>query len=197
MILTNKSLAHITPKYYVLPSKRYQVLLRALAKRPKHESYGRRCETSVRCTVVTDVVVLAVKTVQCLNMTELWVAFGAGKIFRFLATHQMARTLGNDRWIALPMFHAFTGCHMVSCFGGGGKQTAWDTWKNHDKVTPGFCALASTTESIEDWLDPVERLVVLLCDRPSSPEYVRQAGKQHSSSTLRWLLTRLVTAGRT
>ncbi len=75
-------------------------------------------------TVDTDVVVLAVASAQRLNIPELWIAFGAGKHFRFLACHEIARTLGPDRCIALPMFHALTGCDTVSCFSGRGKKTA-------------------------------------------------------------------------
>ena len=59
---------------------------------------------------------------QLPNLFELWVAFGTGKSFRFIAAHEIAYTLGPDRCEALPMFHAFTGCDTVSCFGGRGKK---------------------------------------------------------------------------
>ena len=110
-------------------------------------------KVSIR-TVDTDVVVLAVTAAQSLNITELWVAFGAGKSFRHLAAHEMARSLGPDTWIALPMFHAFTGCDTVSSFGGRGKKTAWDTWMTFDDVTRAFCALAATPDSIHNWMEP-------------------------------------------
>ena len=60
-------------------------------------------------TVDIDVLVLAVAAAQCLSITELWVSFGIGKNFRHLAAHEMARGLGPDRSVALPVFHAFTG----------------------------------------------------------------------------------------
>ena len=82
-------------------------------------------KVSIR-TVDTNVVVLAVASAQRLNITELWIAFGAGKNFRYLPAHEMADALGPNRCVALPMFHAFTGCDTVSCFGGRGKRTAWD-----------------------------------------------------------------------
>ena len=93
------------------------------------------------CTVDTDVVVLAVMAAQRLDVSELWIAFGTGKHFRFLAAHEMARSLGPDHCIALPMFHSFTGCDTVSSFGGRGKKTAWDTWKVYEEVTKAFCSL--------------------------------------------------------
>ena len=69
------------------------------------------------CTVDMDVVhvVLAVTSAQHLNISELWIAFGAGKSFRFFACHEIARALGPDRSVALAIFHAFTGCDTVSC----------------------------------------------------------------------------------
>ena len=69
-------------------------------------------KVSIR-TVDTDVVVLAVTSAQRLKNAEIWIAFGVGKSFRFLAAHEMARTLGPDWCMALPMFHAFTGCDTV------------------------------------------------------------------------------------
>ncbi|XP_014664507.1 PREDICTED: uncharacterized protein LOC106806883 [Priapulus caudatus] len=116
-------------------------------------------KVSIR-TVDTDVLVLAVTAAQRLNITELWDAFGAGKSFRHLAAHEMARALGPERCIALPMFHSFTGCDTVSSFGGRGKKTAWDTWTTFDDVTRAFCVLAATPEAIEDWMGPLERFVV-------------------------------------
>ena len=75
-------------------------------------------------TVDTDIVVLAVASVQYIDVTELWIAFGTGRNFQFLAAHEMARALGPDHCIALPMFHAFTGCDTISCFAGRGKENS-------------------------------------------------------------------------
>ena len=49
-------------------------------------------------TVDTDVLVLAVTASQRLDITELWVTFGTGKSFRYLAAHEMAKALGPDRY---------------------------------------------------------------------------------------------------
>ena len=98
-------------------------------------------------TVDTDVVVLAVAAAQRHGNTEIWIAFGTGKSFRFLAAHEMARILGPDRCTALPMFHAFTGCDTVSFFGGRGKRTAWDTWRSYNDITSIFVSLTNTPVS--------------------------------------------------
>ena len=80
-------------------------------------------------TVDTDVVVLAVSVAQGLQPEdELWLAFGTGKSFRYLAAHKIAAGLGPEKAQALPMFHALTGCDTVSSFAGHGKKTAWTIW---------------------------------------------------------------------
>ena len=136
-------------------------------------------KVSVR-TVDTDVVVLAVTAAQRLNIDELWVAFATGRSFRFLAAHEIAKTLGPNKCRALPFFHAFTGCDTVSCFGGRGKKTAWETWKSDDGVTAAFGALSATPNSttIDECIAPLQRFVVLLYDRTSSQEHVNDARKQ-------------------
>ena len=45
-------------------------------------------------TVDTDVVVLAMTSAQRLNNTEIWIAFGNRKCFRFIPVHEIARALG-------------------------------------------------------------------------------------------------------
>ena len=49
-------------------------------------------------TVDTDVVVLAVSVAQgLLPEDELWLAFGTGKSFRYLAAHEIAAGLGPEK----------------------------------------------------------------------------------------------------
>ena len=49
-------------------------------------------------TVDTDVVVLAVAVAQTLPAdSELWLAFGTGTSFRYLAAHELAVSLGPDK----------------------------------------------------------------------------------------------------
>ena len=125
-----------------------------------------------------------VTAAQPLNTTELWVAFGTWKGFRYLAAYELAKTLGPDheRCIALPMFHAYTGCdkHIVSSFCCWGKKTVWDTWMNLDDITTAFCTLAATPDvgAIDDWMELLERFVILFYDHTSSQESVNQAHKQ-------------------
>ena len=125
-------------------------------------------KVSIR-TVDTVVVVIAVAAAERLSIYQLWVAFGTGKSFRFLAAHEMVQALGPDKCRGLPAFHAFTGCDTVSSFGGRSKKTAWETWKVCDEVTATFCALGATPtlSIVDDSLDTLERFVVLLYYRTS------------------------------
>jgi len=47
---------------------------------------------------------------------ELWVVFGTGKRFRYIAAHAIASSLGADKSRALPAFHAVSDCDTVSFF---------------------------------------------------------------------------------
>ena len=144
-------------------------------------------KVSIR-TVDTDVVVLAVTAAGRLDIDELWVAFGTGNNFRFLAAHEMAAALGPNKCQGLPFFHAVTGCDTVSSFGGRGKKKAWETWKACDEVTDitaAFCALAAspTSSAIDDHMDALERFVVLLYDRTSGLEHVNECHKHLFTQT--------------
>ena len=100
-------------------------------------------------TVDTDVVVIAVSTFRDLGLSELWIAFGVGKHFCYIAAHEIASTLGQHKSRALLAFHAFTGCDQTSSFKHIGKKTAWDAWSVYDEVTEVFRCLSSPPPSIE------------------------------------------------
>ena len=118
-------------------------------------------------TVDTDGVVLAVMVVQKLpGGDELWVAFGTGKNYRYIATHEIASYLGPEKTCALPMCHAITGCDTVSAFVGHGKKSAWATWNSLPELTDDLLSLANAHTSLqEDTMHVIERFVILLYDR--------------------------------
>lgn len=62
-------------------------------------------------TVDTDVVVLAVSQAQHLNLSKMWVAIGTGKSYLILACLIVINiNIRPEKALALPSFHAFTGC---------------------------------------------------------------------------------------
>ena len=52
----------------------------------------------------TDVVVLAVASFNKIAPDELWVAFGAGSRFRYIAVHQMVAIMNPTQCLTLPVF---------------------------------------------------------------------------------------------
>lgn len=79
-------------------------MLLHVAHAPRQEN-----EMIVVCSVDTDVVVLAVAAQTISVDAELWLAFGTGIRFHYLAAHELAISLGPDKSRVL-MFHALTIC---------------------------------------------------------------------------------------
>ena len=48
---------------------------------------------------------------------------------RYIPAHAIAQSLGQSKAMALPAFHALTGCDTTSTFFGKGKKTAWSVWQ--------------------------------------------------------------------
>ncbi|KAI8481116.1 hypothetical protein Bbelb_411300 [Branchiostoma belcheri] len=120
-------------------------------------------------TVDTDVVVLAVAAVQQLGEIELWIAFGTGKEFRYIPAHEICESLRPQKSMALPVFHAFTGCDIVSQFAQVGKKTAWKVWKRHDEITSTFYDLHNAPNQVSrDAEAALEYFTILLYDRTST-----------------------------
>ncbi|KAG0719155.1 hypothetical protein GWK47_051077 [Chionoecetes opilio] len=111
---------------------------------------------------------------------ELWVAFGTGKNYRYIAAHEIASSLGPEKTCALfPKFHAITGCDTVSAFVGHGKKSAWATWNTLPELTDALLSLANAPTSIqEDTMHVIERFVILLYDRTSKCKDVNKARKK-------------------
>ena len=100
--------------------------------------------------VDTDVVVLAITYYYT---SEIWIAFGTGKHFRYIGAHCIAKTLGPEISSVLPLFHAFTDCDTVSAFHGMCKKSAWDTWTAYDEQTDALAVI----------MDPVQAVLMHSC----------------------------------
>ena len=73
-------------------------------------------------TVDSDVVVLAITLFQELGLSELWIGCGSGKAYKDIPIQLISGMLGPQKCQALPLFHAFTGCDVVSAMYGIGKK---------------------------------------------------------------------------
>lgn len=129
-------------------------------------------------TVDTDVVVIAVAAFNKIHPEELWLAFGTGDSFRYIAIHELVKTMTPRKCAALPIFHAITGCDTVSAFNGRGKKSAWQTWNVYSEVTSAFEELSQMNNQLsETAFSQIERFVILLYDRTSDITEVDEARK--------------------
>ena len=78
----------------------------------------------------------------------LFIAVTCLTIFRGYRVISAHGILGAKKCLALPMFHAFTGCDTVSSFSGRGKKTAWETWNVFPEVTDAFIGKYGSTSYI-------------------------------------------------
>lgn len=101
-------------------------------------------------TVDTNFGIFTLSLVKQLHFTELWIAYGRGKSFRFIAAHAINEVVGQVKSKILTVFHSFTGCGTSSAFNGRGKKSNWDTWKVYEDTTNAFLAVASAPQLVSD-----------------------------------------------
>ena len=112
---------------------------------------------------------------------ELWVAFGTRSHSRYIPVHELTASLNSRMCSTLHVFYAFTGCDIVSSFGGRGKKTAWVTWQSYPEATDALEDLLLLQDVIgEHTMSTLERFVVLLYDRTSDITMINDCRKQLS-----------------
>ena len=72
--------------------------------------------------VDTDALVVAIAVSARHESKEIWVSFGTGSNKKILSAHHIKAAIGNVKAVALPVFHAFTGCDTVPAFKSIGKK---------------------------------------------------------------------------
>jgi hypothetical protein len=103
-----------------------------------------------------------------MNLQELWIHFGVGKNARLIPVHELMAALGPTKSLALPMFHALTGCDTVSCFYGKGKKTAWAAWDSYPAASEAFIDITAVdTDISKATLSVLERFIIVTYDRTS------------------------------
>ena len=132
-------------------------------------------------TVDSDVVVLCIHLffeLRRRGLRELWIGFGTGKAYKDIPIHRVANKLGNDECMALPFFHAFTGCDVTSSMAGIGKKTGWNVWQNFPEVTNTMIALTENPSELNEdsiHMQLLERLTVLMYSKTCSCTTVNEA----------------------
>ncbi|MPC65847.1 hypothetical protein E2C01_059983 [Portunus trituberculatus] len=90
----------------------------------------------------TDVLVLAITAASSLPGCEVWLAFGHGIKFRYIAVHDIASQLGDLRSRGLLFLHTIYGCDNVSAMCGIGKKNAWEVRRLMPHLDPLFHRLS-------------------------------------------------------
>ena len=137
-------------------------------------------------TVDTDVIVILAGVFYELRkiqpQTDIRIAFGVGKNYRFISINAICSTLGEMRSQALPVFHALTGCDTTSALKGKGKKSAWQAWQACDEVTETFVHLSANPfmnlDTDSSYFTSIERFIVVLYDRTSPLTLVNDAREE-------------------
>ena len=104
---------------------------------------------------------LAISHVQNISLDELWITFGVGKHYGYIAAYQIAEALGEHRSRPLLFFHAFTGCDVISFFSGRGKKSPWHVWEVLPELTDTFSELAFSPVTVsEDIMLLIDKFLV-------------------------------------
>ena len=111
-------------------------------------------------TVDTDVLVFAVTYFCTVPVSEIWIAFGTGKHFRYIGVQGIAKALGPEKASALPLFHAFK--DTVSAFHGKGKKSALDTWLAYVKLTDAFAMIMKPAPQFDVLMEILQRFVTIM-----------------------------------
>ena len=103
------------------------------------------------------------------------------------AIHELMAKMDSRYCNSLPIFHAFTGCDMVS-FSVRGKKTVWAAWRAFLEVTDAFIELEREPSTVsQESMSWLERFVVLMYDNTSDTMETNEASKQlfeHKGRTL-------------
>ena len=184
IVLSNKAtdITALSPCQQEEADTRMMLHLRHAAMQGHTKAYVR--------TVDSDVVVLTISIFHELGLSELWVGFGTGKSYKDIPIHHIAQLLGPQRCKVLPLFHAITGCDVVSAMFGIGKKTAWNAWKAYPEVTDTLIAITQdpnsfTLDSLH--MQHLERWIVLMYSKNCDAELVNDARKLMFSHSLRSL----------
>ena len=123
-------------------------------------------------TVETDELILSISIFHKLkdHLEELWIDVGIGKNRRFFLVHEIYQHLGEEKTLALPFFHAFTGCDQVSFMSFVSKNTAMKIWNFFYEATPVFIRLSDqpTIEDVNKAMSTINRFTVLLYNKTSN-----------------------------
>ena len=138
------------------------------------DSLSAGCSTCLVRTVDTDVVILVGRFLYLLKLNvsaNIWVAFVTRKNYKYLNINAICHALGEQKSLALPIFHSFTGCDKTSAFFGKGKKVAWEAWNSYPEATRALTYMALNPYTILDndsqYFHLLECFTVVITTKPA------------------------------
>ena len=61
-----------------------------------------------------------IASLQELDLERMWIGFGQGRTLCWIPFHELVSQIGSQKYQGVHIFHAFTGCDVVSVFRGHG-----------------------------------------------------------------------------
>ena len=96
---------------------------------------------------------------------------------RDIPAHEISKNIGPQKSLALPLFHALTGCDTTSAFLGHGKKSAWAAWEATPDLTESLVTLTSVPEQINNdvHVQRLEHMVVIMYSKSCGSSRVDEA----------------------
>ena len=94
---------------------------------------------------------IQISTATVLEGCEIWLAFGHGSKFWYIAAHTIATALGEDYSKDLLFMHALSGCDSVSFFNSIGMKTAWAIARTRTSVSVS-CPMSFLRAHLQAWV---------------------------------------------
>ena len=113
-------------------------------------------------TVDTDVLVIALGSFSFLpEELNIWMEFGiySKNTLRYISVNQIYKALGKNLCMALPAYHAFTGCDHTASFSRKGKVRPLRLLEKTESAIEAFVALGTNAEITKEIIETIEAFV--------------------------------------
>lgn len=142
-----------------------------------HAIHVAKSSDQAKCIVVrspdTDVFILLIHYSSSIGKPTLFDT-GVGDKRRIIDVTSLSTTLGSELTLALPAFHAFTGCDTVSAFVGKGKKRPLQVLRKNRAFITTFQKIGEAGDKMSD--DVMKGLANFVCSMYGSPN-VHSIGK--------------------
>ena len=94
-------------------------------------------------TYIIVIAIIVMPTLQAIGLQQqLWIAFGQGRNMRWIPANELYGSIGPEKGRGITLFHAFTGCDVVSTFRGKGKKFTLQIWDMCAEASDIFARLS-------------------------------------------------------